>query len=91
MESCKVSRPTLIAAEWPASPSTHTKDLLINTGRFDTTLGDHTGFGITEYADFRIYVGQLTQAESTNLYTNKYTIGNIPLGQVAVFGYWTFN
>jgi hypothetical protein len=78
-------------AEWPTSPSTHTKDLLINTGRFDTTLGDHTGFGITEYADFRIYVGQLTQAESTNLYTNKYTIGNIPLGQVAVFGYWTFN
>jgi hypothetical protein len=79
------------ASEWPVTPSTHTKDLLINTGRFDTTLNDHTGFGITEYADFRIYVGQLTQAESTNLQTNKYTIGNIPLGQVAVYGYWTFS
>lgn len=78
-------------ANWPADPVTHTKDLMINAGRFGTVAADGIlrpiGVGINEWADFRIYGGQLTSSESTHLFTNKYTIADIAFGCVALSGY----
>jgi hypothetical protein len=75
-------------ATWPSNPTIHTKDLLINSGPFAGNFADRPlGIGINEWADFRIYVGELTSQESTNLYTNKYSISDIGFGKVALSGY----
>jgi hypothetical protein len=76
------------AANWTNNPTTHTKDLMINGGIFAGNSADRPlGVGITEWADFRIYAGQLTLAESEHLYENKYTISDIDFGCPAIMSY----